>query len=343
MLGLMDLRYGARLLRRSPGFAALAILTLTLGIGATTAVFSVVNAVLLRDLPYHEPQRLVFLYEPLPIPGVPMEAWGPVNGDFFAWQKSSQSFAELALFTTNRLNVSLGDQAFRAAGSRVSGDFFRLLGIAPALGRAVDAADTQPGHEGVVVISDLLWRTRFGADRRVLGKELRLNARPYRIIGVMPRGFAFPHGTENIDTTGIATDIWVNWAMTPAEKAARDDNPGNAIGRLRPGVSLRQAQAEIAAITSRFDPPFQQQPNKPQSAVRSFDEQITGGSRRPLLIFMAAVSLVLLIACARRWGHRACGWCDNFWRNGGVSGLRAVCAARWQRWGSCGCWWHSDR
>lgn len=274
-------------------------MTLALGIGATTAVFGLVNAVLLRDLPYRNPERLVFLYELLPgIPNVPLEAWGPVNGDFFTWQKENRCFASMAMFTSGGLNASLGDAAFRATGSRVTADFFRVLGVSPALGRAVDSADTQPGQGRVVVISQSLWRSRFGADRNVLGKELLLNARPYRIIGVMPAGFAFPHGTENLETMGKATDIWVPWTMTPDERASRNDDQGNGIGRLRPGVTLGRAQVEIAGITSRFDPPFQQQKQKPQGVVRAFDQEITGGSRRPLLIFMAAVLLVLLIACS---------------------------------------------
>lgn len=294
-----DVSYGLRLLRRNPGFAAVAVLTLALGIGATTAVFSLVNAVLLRDLPYSNPDRLVFLYELIPgIPNAPLEAWGPVTGDFFTWQKVSRAFADMALFTTGGMNASLGDSAFRVGGSRVTADFFRVLGVNPVFGRAVYHSDTQPGHGRVVVISDSLWRSRFGGSRQVLGRELLLDAHPYRIIGVMPPGFVFPHDTENVDTGGKTTDLWVPWTMTPQEQATRDDDPGNAIGRLRPGVTLRQAQAEIATITARFPPPFQQQPQKAAGVVRGFDQQITGGSRHPLLILMAAVLLVLMIVCA---------------------------------------------
>ncbi|MBV8897646.1 MAG: ABC transporter permease [Acidobacteriaceae bacterium] len=294
-----DIRYGLRLLHRSPGFAALAMLTLALGIGATTAVFSVVNAILLRDLPYPDPQHLVFLYERLPgIPDVPLEAWGPVNGDFYAWRKASRSFSRMALFTNDGLNVSVGDAAVRATGSRVTGEFFKVLGTSPELGRTIDDGDAQQGRERVVVISHALWQSRFGGDRGVLQRELLLDARPYRIVGVMPAGFAFPHGAESLETAGKRTDIWTPWAMTPQQRASRDDNQGNAMGRLRTGVSLKQAQAEIAAITARFAPPYQQQFQKPQGVVRSFDETITGGSRRSLLIFMGAVLLVLLIACS---------------------------------------------
>lgn len=129
-----DVRFGLRLLRRSRSFAGLAVFTLALGIGigAATAVFSLVNAVLLRELPYPHPDRLMFLYEPIPgIPNAPLEAWGPVNGDFFTWRKESRSFSEMAMFTTDGLNASSGDPAFRAGGSRVTTDFFRVLGVLP--------------------------------------------------------------------------------------------------------------------------------------------------------------------------------------------------------------------
>jgi len=293
------MRHGLRLLRKDPGFALLSILTLALGIGATTAVFSLVNAVLLRALPYQNPDRLVFLYEPVPrIPGVPLEVFGPFNAEFYDWQKQSRSFVYLALFTNDRLNLSVNGNAVRVYGSRVTGDFFPLLGIAPELGRAVSADDDQPGKGHVATISHALWQSRFGSDRGVLGKELLLDARPYRIVGVMPPGFAFPHGTESLETIGKVTDVWVPWAMTPRDRASHEDGAGNAIGRLRAGVSLAQAQAEMRAIVARLDPlrpaPFQGS----ESVVRPFDVSITGASRRALLIFLAAVVLVLLIACS---------------------------------------------
>ena len=141
---LRDLSHGARMLRKNPGFAALAVMTLALGIGATTAVFSLVNAVLVRALPYRDPERLVFLFEPNPhIPGVPLEAWGPFNADFYDWQKQSRSFTDLALFTNDRLNLSVNGTGVRVDGSRVTGEFFQILGIAPELGRAVAADDDQ--------------------------------------------------------------------------------------------------------------------------------------------------------------------------------------------------------
>jgi putative ABC transport system permease protein len=296
---LADFTHGLRMLRKHPGFAALAVLTLALGIGATTAVFSLVNAVLLRALPYRNPERLVFSWEPnFHIPGVPLEAWGPFNADFYDWQKQSQSFTSMALFSTDRLNLSVNGTAIRISGSRVTGDFFSLLGVSPVLGRSVEPDDDQPGNGQVAVISHALWQSQFGSDRGVLGKELVLNARPYRIIGVMPAGFAFPHGTESIDTAGKSTDVWVPWAMSTQERASRDDGAGTAIGLLRPGISVAKAQADLSAITARIDSLHIPMLRGMEVAVRPFDVTVTGASRRALLIFMGAVILVLLIACS---------------------------------------------
>jgi len=183
----------------------------------------------------------------------------------------------------------------------VTGEFFQTLGIAPELGRAVTPDDDRTGFDNVAVISHALWQARFGGDPSVLGKEVLLDAEPRRIIGVMPAGFRFPHGAESFETGeagGTATDLWVPLALSPKQKAQRDDGPGYAIGLLKPGVSLARARSEIAAITAGFDklhPPFFQ---GAVSLVRPFDVEITGGSRRALLIFLAAVFLVLLIACS---------------------------------------------
>jgi predicted permease len=294
-----DLRFGLRVLRKSPGFAAIAVATLAVGIGASTAVFSLVNGVLLRALPYRDAGRLVFLYEPIAhIPDVPLEGWGPFNADFYDWQNQSHSFQHLALFTTDSVNLSLGGNAVRVNGSRVTGEFFQTLGVAPSLGRAIVADDDRTGVPRVAVISHALWQSQFGSDAQVVGRQLLLNAESYRVIGVMPPGFHFPHGTENLETANRVTDVWMPLAMTPAQRAQRDDDNGDAIGLLKPGVSPARAQAELAAITARIDklhPAFFQGAS---AAVRSFDVEITGGSRRALLIFLAAVFLVLWIACS---------------------------------------------
>jgi predicted permease len=294
-----DAGYGLRIMRRNPGFAAMAVITLALGIGATTAVFSLVNAVLLRALPYHDPDRLVFLWEPNPryMPAVPLEAWGPFNGDFYDWQKANHTLAGLALFTTDRVNLSVNGAAVRVNGSRVTGDFFHTLGIAPVAGRAVGNEDDQPGKGQVAVISHALWQSRFGSDAGALGKQILVNAKPYRIIGVMPAGFAFPHGSESLDTTGTVTDLWIPWAMTAQERSDYTNGAGTAIGRVRAGASLSQVQAEMSAIVARDDPRHIPELRGATFLVRPFEATITGGSRQALLIFMGAVILVLLIAC----------------------------------------------
>jgi predicted permease len=294
-----DIGYGMRTLRRNPGFATAAAITLALGIGTTTAVFSVVNAVLLRALPYRDPARLVFLYEPNPhFADLPLDAFGPFNADFRDWQKQTRSFAGIALFTTDAMNLSGDGNAVRVRGSRVTGEFFDILGVGPQLGRVAGADDDHPGKGQIAVISNALWRSRFGGETQVLGKELILDAKSYRIVGVMPPGFAFPHGTENLETAGKTTDVWVPWAMTAEEEATRYNNPGSAIGRLRANVSPRQAEAELRAITTRIDPLHPAMFQGSYAVVRPFGERIIGSSRRLLLIFAGAVVLVLLIACS---------------------------------------------
>ncbi|HUB78753.1 MAG TPA: ABC transporter permease [Bryobacteraceae bacterium] len=295
-----DLAFGFRVLRKNPGFAALAVVTLALGIGATTAVFSLVNSVLLRSLPYRNPDRLVYLFEPVPhITGVPLEAWGPFNADFYDWQSQSRSFSHLAIFTADSTNLAVNGTAIRVSTSRVTGEFFQTLGLAPELGRAISPDDDRPGSDNVAVISHALWQSQFGADPHVLGRQVLFNAKPRRIIGVMPAGFRFPHGAESFETAeagGRATDVWVPLALSPKEKAMRDEGPGYAIGLLKPGVTLPRAQAEIAAMVASVDklhPPFFQGAT---SLIRPFDAEITGGSRHALLTFLAAVLLVLLIA-----------------------------------------------
>jgi predicted permease len=294
-----DLSFGLRMMRKNPWFSAVAVMTLALGIGSTTAVFSLVNAVLLRALPYKDPHQLVFLYEPNShYTDVPVEAFSPFNADFYDLSRQSASYAGLALFTVDGMKLSMDGVSTRVASSRVTGEFFRVLGIPPELGRTVDADDDQPGKGQVAVISHAMWQSRFGSDRGVLGKNLLLDDRPFRIVGVMPPGFAFPHGAENIETAGKTTDVWVPWAMTPQERANRDDNQGNAIGRLLPGISPNQAQTEMSTIVARFDPlhpvPFQ----GVRAVVQPLDVTVTGGSRPVLLLFMGAVVLVLLIACS---------------------------------------------
>src|SRR5438270_719217 len=176
-----DCRLALRMLRKSPGFTAVAVLTLAVGIGASTSVFSVVNAVLIRALPYPHPDRLVYVWSPNPRFQLPIEYLTPMNADFFDLQKQNRSFASLALFGVAKFNVSADGRSDALGGARVTGDFFETMGVPPELGRTVNRDDDEPGHEQVAVISHSLWRERFGAQRDVLGKTLLLDARLYRI------------------------------------------------------------------------------------------------------------------------------------------------------------------
>jgi putative ABC transport system permease protein len=292
-----DVRLGLRMLRKNPGFAAVAMLTLALGIGASTSVFSLINAVLIRSLPYREPERLVYLWSPNPRFQLPIEYLTPMNADFFDLQKQNHSLASLALFGPAKFNVASEGRADALGGARVTGEFFKTMGIAPELGRPVDEEDDRPGREQVAVISYRLWHVQFGAAPDILGKTLLLDARPFRIVGVMPAGFAFPHATDAMDAAKVC-DIWIPWAMTPEQKANRNDSAGNAIGRLREGVSLEQAQAEMSALMAKIDP---LRPVKDQgfgALVMPFVSSVTGTPRRALFLLMGAVTFLLLIACS---------------------------------------------
>ena len=292
-----DLRFALRMLRKSPGFTAVVVLSLALGIGASTSVFSLVNAVLIRLLPYPQPNRLVYLWSPNPRFALPIEYLTPMTADFFDLQRENHSFASLALFGATKFNVAADGRADALGGTRVTGDFFKVMGIAPELGRVVNPTDDRPGQAQVAVISHRLWRDQFGAQGDVLGKILLLDARPYQIIGVMPAGFEFPHAADDVLDAPKETDVWIPWAMTPEQRANREDSAGNAIGRLRPGVSEERAQADMSTLMARIDLLRPVKDRGFGAKVVTLFDSVTGRSRRALLLLMGAVGLLLLIAC----------------------------------------------
>jgi putative ABC transport system permease protein len=294
---LSDCRLALRTLRKAPSFTAVALLTLAVGIGASTCVFSVVNAVLIRALPYPHPDRLVYVWSPNPRFQLPIEYLTPMNADFFDLQKQNRSFASLALFGVAKFNVSADGRSDALGGARVTGDFFETMGVPPELGRTVNRDDDELGHEQVAVISHSLWRERFGAQKDVLGKTLLLDARLYRIIGVMPAGFAFPRATDAMSAAKV-TDLWIPWAMPPELKANREDSAGNAIGRLRSDVSLEQAQAETSTLMASIDLLRPPKDRGFGAQVQPLFDSVTGGSRHALLLLMGAVGMLLLIACS---------------------------------------------
>jgi predicted permease len=296
---IQDLRYGLRTLSRSPGFTLTAVLTLALGIGACTAIFSLVNAVLLRSLPYGDPGRLVYLYTPNPQFKVPLEVFGPAYGDFYDLKKENHSFQDMTAFGQSVFSLASQGAAQRASAARVDGDFFKTFQAAPDLGRAIGPADDQPGREKVAVISHALWQSMFDSSADILHRSLLLDGKSYQIIGVMPKGFEYPHfsdlpyGTAQYKTT----QVWIPLALTPHDRADRDNASGNAVARLKPGVSIAQAQAEMAAIMVRLDKLHDPQMRGWSAQVANFVDSTVGHVRSLLWLLLSAVSIVLLIAC----------------------------------------------
>ena len=284
-----DVKFALRQMRKSPGFAVTAVLTLALGIGATTAVFSVVYAVLLRPLPYPQANRLVVLHEGI------KDLFNEVNlsaPDIATFQDNSHAFAGVGGFIGQGYDATGTGEPFRAQAERVSAQIFPVLGVAPLLGRPfTEKEDT--GNAAVTVISYALWKDRFGGSPDVLGRTIDLDLRPYTIIGVMPRGFVTPSGMGGLQSQ----DLWVPMSLTPAEKQAEGDNfDYGAIARLKPGVTMAQAQQDADGVLKIIQAKL---PGEQLSVVlRNLKEQVVSDARPLLRTLLGAVVLILLIACA---------------------------------------------
>jgi predicted permease len=296
-----DARYGVRTMRRSPGFTLTAVLTLALGIGACTAIFSMVNAVLLRSLPYGDPGRLVYLYTPDPALHLPAEIFSPSNADFYDIQRLSHSFARMTFMGQSTFNLASQGSVERIGAARVDANFFATLRSYPELGRALAADDQQPGHNRVAVIGDALWQSMFAASSAVLKDSLSLDGTEYRIVGVMPPEFGYPRDTElpygnaQIKTT----QVWIPLALSPQQMANREGSTADAaIARLRPGVTVQQAQAELGTIMQQLDKLHDPRMRGFGALVKSFPGTIIAPVRPLMGMLAGAVLLVLLIACA---------------------------------------------
>jgi predicted permease len=294
-----DLRYGRRTMLKHRSFTVVTVFTLALGIGACTSIFSLVNAVLIRALPYGEPGRLVYLFTPNPLWNLPTESFGPSNADFFDLKTQSKSFSATTLFTQTTYNLAGNARAERVGAAKVDADFFATLQVAPVLGRGFDPKDEQPGDDHVAVISHPLWQTILGGRSDVLGSTLRLDSVPYRVIGVMPVEFGYPHksdlayGNGHVDTT----DLWVPSALTPQQRANREDSNGYAVARLRPGVTVPEAQAELNIIMSHLNLLHDADARGWKALVGPFQDTALGPVRPLMWLLMATVGFVLLIAC----------------------------------------------
>jgi predicted permease len=292
-----DLHYGLRTLSKSPGFTITAVLTLALGIGACTAIFSLVNAVLIRSLPYGDPNRLVYLYTPNRQFKLPDEVFGPAYADFYDLKRDNHSFQDMSAFGQSVFSLASSGAAERVSAARVDGDFFRTFQAAPALGRVISPEDNQLGHDKVAVISYALWQSMFGLAPDVLHRSLLLDGKNYQIIGAMPQGFEYPHSTDLAygESQYKTTQIWIPLALNPQQTVDRDNSSGNAVARLKPGVSIAQAQAEIAAIMVRLDKLHQMKGWSAQ--IENFVDSTVGHVRTLLWLLLGAVLIVLLIAC----------------------------------------------
>jgi len=280
-----DLRFGARMLLKAPNVTLIAVLTLSLGIGANTAIFTLVNAVLLRPLPYREPDRLVRLWETTPqLPTFSIS--GPNYSD---WARLNQVFEQTAAWREQNFNLTNGGDPERVGAALVTASFFPLLGVKPALGRSFIPEEDQPGaNNRFVIMSDRLWQRRFGADANILGKTVTLSGGSYTVVGVMGPEFQF-------GTTG---DLWLPLALDPL-RDNRSNHILTAAARLKPGVTLDQARAEMGAIARRLQ---EQYPNSNKGwgvkIATFYDWIVERPFQQALFVLLGAVGLVLLIACA---------------------------------------------
>src|SRR5438874_4403619 len=284
-----DIRYALRVLAKNPAFTIIAVTALALGIGANSAIFSVINAVLLRPLPFKHPEQLVMLWENAAHMGFPRNTLSPAN--FLDWQKQAQSFTGMAAMVERSFNLTGVGEPERLDGRRVSANLFDLLGVPARLGRTFVPEDDKPGTH-VVLLSHSLWQRRFGSDPGVVGRAVTLDGESYTVVGVMPPFVQLP-GFENRND-----QLWVPIAFPPEEATQRGNHFLEVIARLKPGVTLKQAQAEMETIAARLAQQYPVYNMRRGAVVVPLHEQVVGDIKPALLLLLGAVGFVLLIACA---------------------------------------------
>ena len=284
-----DIRYGIRGLLKRPGFTAIALITLALGIGANTAIFSVVNAVLLRPLPFQNPEELVIVWEDATFAGFPHNTPAPAN--YVDWKAQNQSFADMAASHETSFNLTGDGEPERVSAYSVTANFFPLLGVQPLLGRSFLTEEDRPGGNKVAVLSYSLWQSRYGADRNILNRDILLNGEKHSVVGVMPASFQFFEKD---------TRLWVPIALDQEDWANRGGHFLTVVARLKPGVSVSQAQADMNGIMRRIavDHPGPTMEGKLGAVVLPVRDQFVGDARGSLIVLLVAVAFVLLIACA---------------------------------------------
>ena len=284
---LRDVRFALRTLLRRPGFTAAAAVTLALGIGANTAIFSAVRVALIRPLPYPEPERLAMVWELSP-----REQPNVVNaGNFLAWEERNRSFESMGAYAITRANLAGHGAPERVRYGIITTDFLRTLGVRPLLGRSVELADSQPGGEGVVLLSEGYWRRRLGADPEVIGRGLTLNGRAVTVVGVAPR-LTLPRSLD--ESTDV--DVWTPLQLTE-QLRAQGGRWLQVVGRLRDGVALEQAGAELETLMAELERERPAVNARWGVTVAAFHADMVKDVRGALLALMGAVGLLLLIAC----------------------------------------------
>src|SRR6266513_591125 len=297
-----DFRFAIRQLLKNPGFTIIAVFVLALAIGANTAVLSLVNALLIRPLPYKAPDDLALLWERFPTQGLERI---PVSApEYLDYEKQTKSFEKIGAFSYAAYNLTTADVPERIAGAVVSPSVFPLLGVEPIRGRVFINDEGAEGRDDVVVISARLWKRRFNSDPTIVGNKITLNSRPYTVVGIMPEQFDFPLPLFKVQGARFASraDIWKPIAFTKDELEARYSRSYGMIARLRSGVSVSRAQAEIDTVTANFQRthPKNYPPETTAFGAKLYPlhDQVVGAMRTGIWILVGAVTLVLLIACA---------------------------------------------
>jgi predicted permease len=294
---LQDVAYGWRMLRKHPGFTLVAVLTLALGIGAGTAVFSVVNGILVKRLPYTDPEKIVMLWWQVPVTSsqAPGDQWPWSLRDVAHFSARQKSFRYFGAFKSDFFNLVGSGEPDRLNGLRATSGFFAAVGVAPALGRIFTPADDRPENKFVVILSDRLWREKFSADRGIVGRAVALNGQSYNIIGVMPPAFSFPRAEEMPVTITLPPQIQL-WVPLEIPPAPRGPSEYGVIGKLNQGITAEQAAAELRLYGDDVAKEFPSAKGWYEPAVVPLPRQVVGDTRQPLLLMLAAVGVLLLIA-----------------------------------------------
>src|SRR5580698_4418745 len=283
-----DARYGARLLRKNPGFTAVAVLTLALGIGANTAIFSIVNAVLLRSLPYPDSNQLVLMFN---VPLQQPDALSSISyRDFTLCREQNRVFSEIAGNAFHDLTLTGADEPSIVNAAAVTPEIFPLLNAKPLAGRILLPEDGRQGAAAVAVLSENFWRSRFRSNPALIGQTITLDMRPFTVVGILPASFSYPDG-------GVRQDVWISVAQDPLFGPLMSQ-PGarllGGVGRLRPGVSLTQAQTEMKALGAGLAKEFPAQDSGVTILVQPYREAVVGNVRPALFFLLGAAGLVLL-------------------------------------------------